>query len=281
MNYPIEVDNARFSYGDKPIFDAVSFSIGEGEFAGIIGSNGTGKSTLLKLLLGELTPESGSVRLLGENLRRFRNWPRIGYVPQHGLAALGGFPATAGEIVLSGVYRYVGPLRFIRRQHRKRAREALERVGMQDSVNELIGNLSGGQQQRVLLARVLAGQPEVMLLDEPLTGIDSRSAEQIYRLLDTLSHEQGLTILMVTHDISRAEGYLDRIFCLEDETLVEVAHEQIQHELQHRHRHPPHDGVRPTPSESSEHPHSIPALAPSCGWPDPTRSGKEVSDGNL
>ena len=249
MNGLIEVHDVRFGYADRAVLDDIAFIVGQGEFVGIIGSNGAGKSTLLRLLLGELHPDTGVVRLLDRDVRGFDAWPKIGYVPQHGLSSRGGFPATAEEIVLSGLYAQIGPLRFVRRKHREQARQALDMVGMGDSAHTLAGTLSGGQLQRVLLARVLAGKPEVLLLDEPLTGIDTDSSDRVYQLLRRLSTEKGIAVLMVTHDVSRAARYLDRVLCLEYGTLVELERGQIEHEMRHRHRHPP----------------SSPA--PDCGWP--------------
>ncbi len=249
MEKMIEVRNARCGYGDRPILDQVSFTVSAGEFVGIIGSNGAGKSTLLRLLLGTLSPDTGTVSLLGRPASGTDAMPGVGYVPQHGLSAQSGFPATAEEIVLSGLYADIGRFRPVRRRHRELARQALERVGMADAAHALAGTLSGGQLQRVLLARVLAGRPRLLLLDEPLTGIDTDSAEKIHRLLRDLSREDGTAVLMVTHDIAGASRYLDRILCLEFGTLVELEQGQIEHELQHRHRHPPQ------------------GTGPACGWP--------------
>jgi zinc transport system ATP-binding protein len=245
----IEVAGVRFGYGERAVLDDVAFFVAQGEFVGIIGSNGAGKSTLLRLLLGELKPDTGVVRMLGQDVAGFNRWPKIGYVQQHGLSSRGGFPATAEEIVLSGLYTQIGPLRLVRRKHRDQARQALDMVGMGSAAHTLIGTLSGGQLQRVLLARVLVGQPEVLLLDEPLTGIDADSSDRVYRLLRLLSREKGIAVLMVTHDVTRAAQYLDRVLCLEYGTLVELERGQIEHEMRHRHRHPPA------------------ASAPDCGWP--------------
>ncbi len=266
MEKLIEVLNARCGYGDRPILDQVSFSVEAGEFVVIIGSNGAGKSTLMRLLLGTLTPDAGTVRSLGRLASGTEAMPGVGYVPQHGLSAQSGFPATAEEIVLSGLYADIGRFRPVRRRHRDLARQALERVGMGDAAHTLAGSLSGGQLQRVLLARVLAGRPRLLLLDEPLTGIDTDSSVKIHSLLRELSREDGTAVLMVTHDIAGASRYLDRILCLEFGTLVELEQGQIEHELQHRHRHPPL------------------GTGPACGWPQEARTvphKEEAPDGHL
>ena len=167
----------------------------------MIGPNGAGKSTLLKLLLGELSPSSGAVRLLGQDTARFRNWRRLGYVPQDGLARHTDFPASVEEVVLANLSGEIGLFRFPRPEHRERVRQALELVGMAGYGRRLIGALSGGQRQRVLLARALISRPEVMLLDEPTSGMDLQSGENFYRLLAGLNRDHGLTILMVSHDV--------------------------------------------------------------------------------
>ncbi len=234
----IETRDLSFRYGADPLFSKVSFAVSQGDFVAIIGANGTGKSTLLKLLLGELTPTEGSVRLFGQDLRQFRDWPKVGYVPQVAAQNAAGFPATAEEIVMASLYPQVGLMRFAGRRQRELARQALERVGMAGVARRLIGEMSGGQQQRVMLARVLAGAPEVMLLDEPTTGVDAATVEALFHLLADLNRERGLTIVMVTHDISRASRHVTRTLCLEEGSLVELASDQIHEELAHKHKHP-------------------------------------------
>ncbi len=236
----IETLDLSFRYGSEPLFSRVNFAVSQGDFVAIIGANGTGKSTLLKLLLGELTPTEGAIRLFGQDLRQFRDWPKVGYVPQAAAANTAGFPATADEIVMASLYPQVGLMRFARKRHRELARQALERVGMAGFSRRLIGEMSGGQQQRVMLARVLAGAPEVMLLDEPTTGVDAATVETLFQLLADLNREIGLTIVMVTHDIGRASRYVTRTLCLEEGSMVELGPAQVHEELAHKHKHPHH-----------------------------------------
>lgn len=237
----IETQNLSFRYAAEPVFTRIGFSVASGDFVAIIGSNGTGKSTLLKLLLGELAPTEGAIRLFGQDVRQFRDWPKIGYVPQAAAQNSVGFPATAEEIVMASLYPKVGPMRFARRRHREMALAALAQVGMEAYAQRMIGELSGGQQQRVILARVLAGSPEVMLLDEPTTGVDAGTVELLYELLAELNRSTGLTIIMVTHDIGRASRFVTRTLCLEEGSLVELGRAQIHEELSHKHKHPHHD----------------------------------------
>jgi len=238
MPKTIEVEDLSFSYGSEPVFTQISFSVYKGDFAAVIGSNGAGKSTLLRVILGELTPSGGNIRLFDQDIRQFGNWPKIGYVPQAGLQSSVNFPATAEEIVAANLFSQIGLFRFPKKEHREKTRSALELVGMEAYSKRLIGELSGGQQQRIMLARVLVNDPEIMLLDEPTTGVDARTVQSLYELLAQFNRETGLTIVMVTHDISRAANYVSRILCLEEGSLVELSKAQVETELSHRHKHP-------------------------------------------
>lgn len=234
----LEAENLTFSYGEIPVLSNLSFSLPKGGFAALIGSNGVGKSTLLKLLLGELTPTSGTVRVLGQETRRFRDWPKVGYVPQDGLGGHADFPASVNEIVQANLVSDIGLFRFPRREHREKVRQALEAVGMEDYGSRLIGALSGGQRQRVLLARALVAGPELMILDEPTSGMDRQSADGFYQLLARLNQSSGLTILMVSHEPERLSGLASAIYCLENGTLVGLTPQQYREEQLHRHTHP-------------------------------------------
>lgn len=237
-NPVIEAENLCFSYTDEPILDQIGFSVFEGDYVGIIGSNGSGKSTLLRLLLGELTPGKGRISLFGEDVRRFRDWPKIGYVAQNGTALAANFPATVMEIVCANLYSEIGLFGFAGKAHRARAMQALARVGMQDYAHRTIGNLSGGQQQRVMLARVLVANPQLLILDEPTTGVDAGSCDTLYALLAQINREQKVTVVMVTHDTARVSSYANRVLCLEQSPLAELSPEQLADELRHKHKHP-------------------------------------------
>ncbi len=238
MHNAIEAENLSFSYGNEPIFTKIGFSVYKGDFVAVIGSNGTGKSTLMKLILGELAPSDGCIRIFNQDVSKFKDWPKIGYVPQSGLQSADSFPATAEEIVTANLFSQIGLMRFPKKKHRDKAQQALELVEMGAYSKRMIGELSGGQRQRVMLARVLVNDPEIMILDEPTTGVDARTVESLYELLSSLNRETGLTIVMVTHDISRASNYVSRVLCLEEGSLMELGKEQIAEELSHKHKHP-------------------------------------------
>ncbi len=234
----IEVNDLTFSYGSEPVLYNVNFSVAKGDFLALIGSNGTGKSTLLRLLLRELTPASGTIRLFGEDIHHFKDWPKIGYVPQVGLRSVNDFPATVEEIVRANLFSQIGLFRFPQKEHFAKTQQALEMVGMEQYAKRMIGNLSGGQQQRVLLARVLVNDPELMFLDEPTSGVDANTVTSLYTLLGELNKKTGLTVVMVTHDLGRAARQVHRTLCLEEGTLVELDKAQVDEELRHKHKHP-------------------------------------------
>ena len=222
MDKLIEAENISFSYGYKPVFEKVGFTLNKGDFGVLLGTNGSGKSTLLKLILGELAPASGSLRLFGEDQARFKNWERIGYMAQVGFQSGTGFPATAEEIVKANLYSTLGLFRFPGKAHREKALQALKSVGMADYARSLIGNLSGGQQQRLMLARVLVNDPELLLLDEPTSGVDSDAVDVLYELLDKLNRERKMTLLLITHDAERVLPHVSRQFAMNRGTLREI-----------------------------------------------------------
>ena len=234
----IEIKDLSFQYGNEALFHKVNFSIDSRDFIALVGSNGTGKSTLVKLLLGDLASENGTITIWGQDVAHFKNWKSIAYVPQNGLISNSNFPASVQEVVQANLASEIGLFRFPKKEHKRKTRHSLELVGMQDFAKRLIGDLSGGQLQRVLLARALVGEPEMMILDEPITGLDDKTVQSFYELLLKLNKEYGLTIFMATHDINRAYKYVTRTLCLEDGSLIELTQESILEELGHKHKHP-------------------------------------------
>jgi len=214
MDEMIKVKDLSFSYQGRMILKDISFQVEKGDFLGIIGPNGAGKSTLVKLLLKILNPSKGSIEILGENIQSFNQWSKIGYISQKANSFNGDFPATVEEIVGANLSAKTGIFKRKTKDHKTRVYEALEKVGMQDYGKKLIGQLSGGQQQRVFIARVLVGEPEIMLLDEPTVGIDMKSEEAVYCLLARLNSELGITIIMITHDIGAITVHANKLVCL-------------------------------------------------------------------
>jgi len=210
----IEVKDVGFAYAEQPVLKGVSFDINAGEFVGLIGPNGGGKTTLIRLMLGELTPDSGEVNVFGTPAHAlgWRERSRIGYVPQKAQVDLK-FPASALEVVLMGAYSRAGLFRSARR-FKAQALDALEQVGTKDLADEPIGELSGGQQQRVLVARALVSEPDILIMDEPTTGFDSRTLIKFFELLKRLQEERGLSIVVASHEVGLLRRYSDTLACL-------------------------------------------------------------------
>ncbi|MDD2309476.1 MAG: metal ABC transporter ATP-binding protein [Desulfuromonadaceae bacterium] len=209
MNPIVILKGVSFSYGGPPVLEEVDLAVEEGEFLGLVGPNGSGKSTLLKILLGLLEPSSGQAEILGGTPAQARG--AIGYVPQFA-AFPHDFPISAGEVVLQGRLGHVRIFGGYRAKDREIARQALLETYVWDLKDQPIGSLSGGQLQRVLLARALATQPKLLILDEPTASIDPRAEEDIFDLLKKL--KSRMTILVVSHDIGFISQYVTRIACL-------------------------------------------------------------------
>ncbi len=210
----ITFDSVSFSYGATLAVEQVSFSVQRGDFVALIGPNGSGKTTLVKLALGLVRPQQGRVLLFGQEVQHFRQWWRLGYVPQSASAFKVRFPATVGEVVSYGQYRGMDPLALFRRDLSGAVEQALRTVEMWELRDRLINELSGGQQQRVLLARALVHRPEVLILDEPTSGLDMAGQEQFYSLLRRLRQEQRVTVVLVSHDIGVVLHEATKVACI-------------------------------------------------------------------
>lgn len=203
-----------FAYHREPVLSDINLTLPEGEFVAVVGPNGGGKSTLLKLILGLAGPYQGSLLLRGREASAGVVQGDIGYVPQQYALGLHGFPATVAEVVALGLvdgrsypWRRRPGVRHI-------VRHMLALVGMSAYADCLIGDLSGGQQQRVMVARALAGNPSALLLDEPTSGVDFAARHQLYELLRHLNRTLAVTVVLVSHDIDQALEYARLIVCL-------------------------------------------------------------------
>lgn len=211
----LEIENVSFRYGCHPVLEAINLTVASGESVGLTGPNGSGKSTLLKMVAGLLKPASGSIKLFGRDIRDFKDRSRISYMAQKASFINTGFPSTVEEVVLAGRIAGRGLFRALNREDRRLAHEALTEVGMGDHSRKSIGALSGGQQQRVFIARALAGHPDLLLLDEPAVGMDAESQARFYSLLRELVVKNGLTLLLVSHDLEAISSVVDRQVCLD------------------------------------------------------------------
>jgi len=215
MKPVIEINDVSFTYTDEAVLKNVSLTIAGGEFLGIVGPNAGGKSTLIKLILGLLQPDSGLITVLGKSPRMAR--PRIGYVPQYPAFSRRDFPINVRDTVLMGRLGQTSWYGGYSKEDHGLAQEAMAAVEILDIAERPIGSLSGGQLQRVLVARALACQPEILILDEPTANIDMRVEEDIFGLLK--QYNARMTIIVVSHDIAFISGYVNRVACL-NRTLV-------------------------------------------------------------
>ena len=213
-NTVIKLDHISHSYGDKPVLQDVNLEINQGTFMGLVGPNGGGKTTLIKIILGLTKPTAGNVYLLDQPISKFHDWNRIGFVSQKANTFNKGFPATVFEVVAMGLTAKIGYLKFMRKKHKQKVLEAIDMVDMREYAYKNIGELSGGQQQRIFIARALVSEPSLLILDEPTVGIDYKNVERFYELLHELNTNQNLTLLLVTHDTGVMTEYATNVVCL-------------------------------------------------------------------
>ena len=221
MESIISIKNVSFSYsGGVNVLENLSFDIYKKDFIAIIGANGSGKSTLLKLILKELNPSDGEIFISSTNIKNFKEWDTIGYVPQINAGNIPGFPITALEIVTLNLYNKMGFFKFSRKSHIELAKRALSQVNMLDFANTPINKMSGGQQQRIMIAKSLINNPKILIFDEPTTGIDKESKNQLFKILTHLNRVHGITILLVTHELEIMKDNLTKVVEIKDKKVV-------------------------------------------------------------
>ncbi len=219
---PIRLSHVRFSYGAQEVLRDVNLTVGAGQTCMILGENGAGKSTLLKVLLGSVVADAGSVELFGDPVASFRDWRRVGYVPQRVAGVYQRFPATVTEVVAAN--RYAAQKKFSPKSKSdgEAVSRALEKVGARELSRRLVGELSGGQLQRVLLARALVNNPDLLILDEPTSGMDASAVESFVGLLQEIVPSKERSVLLITHDVRRLEALPARTLTLESGRLREM-----------------------------------------------------------
>jgi len=210
----IEIHNLTVKLNGKEVLHNITLSLDEGRFLGIVGPNGGGKTTFLRAVTGLIKPASGKILVFGRQPQEvLRSGSIFGYLPQLSKVSPD-FPVRVIDVVMMGRYGRVGMLRWPGEQDRKKAIEYLSVMGIEELKNMPFGELSGGQQQRASIARALAGEPKILILDEPNTGIDVIGQEDFYHLLKGLQKRFHITILMASHDIGAITSYVDEIACL-------------------------------------------------------------------
>jgi zinc transport system ATP-binding protein len=214
MNALISVRHLSFQIGEERILEDVNFQISRGDFVGIIGPNGSGKTTLLKLMLGLLHPDAGEVMVFDQPTKTGKNSHEIGYIPQKVTQLETKFPMTVEEVVRLGRINQRGLFQRLGKNDEKIVTQVLSLVGLTQFRHKRIADLSGGQQQRAFIAKALAGQPKLLILDEPTVGIDMESQESFYALLSELNQKHGLTIVIVSHDLDVVTSQVSSVLCL-------------------------------------------------------------------
>ena len=220
----IELDGVTFGYTDTPVLSDVSLTVDPGEYLAVVGPNGSGKSTLLALALGLERPDSGTAKLFGETAAAFDDGDRIGYVAQQEDAETN-MPITVREVVRMGRFARAGFGRLTTADERA-VTEAIETVGMAADADRQIGALSGGQRQRAFIARALAGEAELLVLDEPTVGVDAESVAAFYELLTALN-EADITVVLVEHDLRAVTDHVERVVCLNRELFFDGPTEEF------------------------------------------------------
>ena len=210
----VQVRDGGVLLGGRPVLRGIDLTVRAGEVVAVLGANGSGKSTLVRSVLGLVPLRRGSVDLFGAPLARFRDWRRIGFVPQR-TSATAGVPASVREVVTAGRLAHRGLLRPLRRTDRQAVTDAIAAVGLADRADDGVSTLSGGQQQRVLDARALAGAPDLLLLDEPTAGVDAASQQQLARVLEGLL-DRGATVVLVAHELGPLAPLIGRTVVMRD-----------------------------------------------------------------
>jgi zinc transport system ATP-binding protein len=207
------------SYREGRVLEDVSFQVERGDYVGIVGPNGSGKSTLIKALLGLVTIGKGSAELFGTSLPDFRDWHKVGYLPQSLHLVNPVFPATVHETVGLGLLSLKRFPKRLNRADNDKIRTILDELGVLDLEHKLIGELSGGQLQRVLLARAIVNDPELLVLDEPTAALDPETRDRFYAMIGSINRSLGVTILLVTHDSGAIGEHASRMLYLDKKIL--------------------------------------------------------------
>lgn len=247
----LEIRRGSIGYGDAPVLEALDFRLDPGEVCAVLGANGSGKSTLVKGLLGLARVTAGDVRLFGQPAAQFRDRARLGYVPQR-QAVGGALPVTVGEVVAGGRLARMRRFRPSGRADRQAIAAAIDTVGLAGRERHPVATLSGGQQRRVLIARALAGDPDVLVLDEPMAGVDLASQEALAKTLAALV-ARGSTVLLVAHELGPVEPLVTRV--------VHLAHGVVDYDG------PPLSALSPLRADGHDpHPHdAAPGRRPGIG----------------
>lgn len=230
----IAVRGLGFDYGEGWVFHKLDLDVAQGDFVAVIGANGAGKSTLLKMLAHALPPTAGQIFYYGTPIDSFQEWHKIGYVPQNPMKMQRSFPISVEEVVALGLLKANALLHRFSSEDRAALEKMLADFQLLDLRRRKIGELSGGQQQRAFLARAMVHRPQILLLDEPATGIDTESKTALYARLKKINDEQGVTIVMISHDLELAAESAKSALCINHGICFRG---DVHAALQHHHKH--------------------------------------------
>ena len=216
----IEVEDLTVSRSGEKVIENASFSVYRGDFVGVVGPNGGGKTTLIKAILGVLPRDSGSIRLFGEGVDSFKSWGKVAYVSQDAINFDQNFPLSVRELVGLGRISKDNVGRRLSSDDWGRVEAALRFMGISDIADKRIGQLSGGQKQRVFVAKAIVRDPQVLFLDEPVAGVDPETQERFYMKLSNLNSQRGVTVIDVSHDLSAVFCRMSRVICVNREVNV-------------------------------------------------------------
>lgn len=216
MTKLIEIRNLKFSYPDNLILNDINFDVNEGDFLALSGENGAGKSTLISILLKNLKKDGGEIKILGKDIEAFKDYDKIGYVPQAKDSTKIAFPITCEEYAILGLYKKFNIFKRPTKDCWERLDFTFKDLSIQKLRKKPFKDLSGGQQQRVMIARALVSDPKLLILDEPTVGIDARHKKDFLKLLIHLNKYHGLTILIISHELDLMKDYVTRILYLHE-----------------------------------------------------------------
>lgn len=249
MPIVLSVKNIFFKYNSIEVLNDISFIINAGDYIGLVGPNGSGKTTLIRTILGLSEPSKGEISLFGYTPSDFKNWNKVGYLPQKLSLFNPNFPATVKEIVALGLLSKKGFPKYIDRNDETAINRALKLMDILNIKDKLIGELSGGQQQRVFLSKALVNEPEILILDEPTTALDPETRERFFGTIKEINQNKNVTIILATHDIGNIGKYASKFLYLDksiifygsledfcqSKPMAEYFGESSQHLICHRH----------------------------------------------
>ncbi len=215
----LKVDSLSFDYGTAPVLSDVSFVVNKGDFIALAGPNGAGKTTLIRIILGLENSLSGDIKIFGDKLGNKNNWSRIGYLPQRVNIFNPLFPATVEEVVSLGLLSQKKYPKKINKADEEKIDQVLKLLEILNLKKRPVNELSGGQQQRIFLARALVSSPELLIMDEPSTALDPEMRETFFKIIEKLNKEQGVTVIIITHDTAQIGQYANRLLYLDKSVI--------------------------------------------------------------